>query len=369
MRRWFHQHPELSLKEKETSEKIKEELDKMGIPHEDLKPNYGVVATIQGKDSGKVIAARADIDALPVTEDTGLPFASCNPGVMHACGHDAHAAMLLGVAKVLNEVKDELNGTVKLVFQVSEENGMGYEEILDYFESIGGVDRVIGLHIWSTLPAGEILLIPESVFAGGTGFTCRINGQGGHGARPDLVKDPIKAACDLELKLAAIPTNFYDVLDHSVVSVGQIQSGTMGNIFPSYAEVKGTTRYYKAGGIDAIKEKMQQIADGVGMTYGVKIDVEHNGGVLPVYNAPELIPHARELVDQVEGLKVSPQTDPICAGDDFCYILAKYPGFYGVLGAGAPDSYPQHHAKFDVQESEFRKGAEFMGRYIADYLK
>ena len=369
MRRWFHQHPELSLKEKETSEKSKEELDKMGIPHEALKPNYGVVATIQGKDSGKVIAARADIDALPVTEDTGLPFASCNPGVMHACGHDAHAAMLLGVAKVLNEVKDELNGTVKLVFQVSEENGMGYEEILDYFESIGGVDRVIGLHIWSTLPAGEILLIPESVFAGGTGFTCRINGQGGHGARPDLVKDPIKAACDLVLKLAAIPTNFYDVLDHSVVSVGQIQSGTMGNIFPSYAEVKGTTRYYKAGGIDAIKEKMQQIADGVGMTYGVKIDVEHNGGVLPVYNAPELIPHARELVDQVEGLKVSPQTDPICAGDDFCYILAKYPGFYGVLGAGAPDSYPQHHAKFDVQESEFRKGTEFMGRYIADYLK
>lgn len=164
MRRWFHQHPELSLKEKETSEKIKEELDKMGIPHEDLKPNYGVVATIQGKDSGKVIAARADIDALPVTEDTGLPFASCNAGVMHACGHDAHAAMLLGVAKVLNEVKDELNGTVKLVFQVSEENGMGYQEILDYFESIGGVDRVIGLHIWSTLPAGEILLIPGSEY-------------------------------------------------------------------------------------------------------------------------------------------------------------------------------------------------------------
>ena len=218
MRRWFHQHPELSLKEKETSEKIKEELDKMGIPHEDLKPNYGVVATIQGKDSGKVIAARADI---------------------------------------------ELNGTVKLVFQVSEENGMGYQEILDYFESIGGVDRVIGLHIWSTLPAGEILLIPGSVFAGGTGFTCRVNGQGGHGARPDLVKDPIKAACDLVLKLASIPTNFYDVLDHSVVSVGQIQSGTMGNIFPSYAEIKGTTRYYKTGGVDAIKKIMQQIADGV----------------------------------------------------------------------------------------------------------
>ena len=228
---------------------------------------------------------------------------------------------------------------------------------------------MIGLHIWSTLPAGEILLIPGSVFAGGTGFTCRVNGQGGHGARPDLVKDPIKAACDLVLKLASIPTNFYDVLDHSVVSVGQIQSGTMGNIFPSYAEIKGTTRYYKTGGVDAIKKIMQQIADGVGTTYGVNIEIDHNGGVLPVYNTPELIPHAKELVADVDGLEVSPQTDPICAGDDFCYILNKYPGFYGVLGAGSPDSYPQHHAKFDVKESEFRKGAEFMGRYIADYLK
>lgn len=143
----------------------------------------------------------------------------------------------------------------------------------------------------------------------------------------------------------------------------------MGNIFPSYAEIKGTTRYYKTGGVDAIKKIMQQIADGVGTTYGVNIEIDHNGGVLPVYNTPELIPHAKELVADVDGLEVSPQTDPICAGDDFCYILNKYPGFYGVLGAGSPDSYPQHHAKFDVKESEFRKGAEFMGRYIADYLK
>ncbi len=371
MRRWFHQHPELPLQEKETSAKIKAELEAMGIPYEELKPNYGVVATIQGKDTGRIIAARADVDALPVTEDTGLEFASCTPGVMHACGHDAHAAMLLGVAKVLSQMKDELNGTVKLVFQVAEEIGKGYEEILEYFDSIGGVDRVIGLHIWSTLPQGEILLIPGSVFAGGTGFTCKINGRGGHGARPDLVNDPIKAACDLVLKLSSIPSNFYDVLDHSVVSTGMIQAGTMGNIFPSYAEIKGTTRYYKNGGVDAIRERMDQIAAGVGQTYGVDIEVVHDGGVLPVYNAPELIPHARELVDDVEGLKVSPQTDPICAGDDFCFILDKYPGFYGVLGAGKTDeyNYPQHHAKFDIEETEMRKGAEFMGRYIADYLK
>ena len=369
MRRWFHQHPEVSMQEAETSKKIKEELDKMGIPHEDLKPTYGVVATIKGKEGKKVIAARADIDALPVKEETGLPFASCNEGVMHACGHDAHAAMLLGVAKVLNEIRDELTGTVKLLFQIGEEKGGGWEEIVDYFDHNGGVDRVIGLHIWSTLPAGEILLLPGAIFAGGASFTIDINGQGGHGARPDLVHDPIKAACDLVLKLASIPTNFYDVLDHSVVSVGQIHSGTMGNIFPSDAHMSGTLRYYKKGGKELLLDQIHRMAKGVGITHNVDIQVSNNRGVLPVYNDPELIPHAKELVADVDGLELSTQTDPICAGDDFCYILDKYSGFYGVLGAGSPDSYPQHHAKFDVKESELRKGAEFMGRYIVDYLK
>ncbi len=370
MRRWFHQHPEVSLKEQETSRRIKEELDKMGIPHQDLPPTLGVVATIKGgKPGDKVIAARADIDALPVTEETGLPFASQNQGVMHACGHDAHAAMLLGVAKVLNQIKDELAGTVKLVFQIGEEIGKGWEEVVEHFNATGGVDQVIGLHIWSTLPAGEILLLPGAIFAGGSAFTINIKGQGGHGARPDLTKDPIKAACDLALQLSSIPSNYYDVLDHSVVSVCQIHSGTMGNVFPSTAQLSGTVRFFKKGGREAILAVIERIAKGVAVVHDVDIDMSCSPGVISVYNAPELIPHAKELVQEVEGLTVSPQTDPICAGDDFCYILDRFPGFYGVLGAGAPDAYPQHHSKFDVKESEFRKGSEFMGRYIVDYLK
>ena len=183
-RRYFHQHPELSLKEEETSAKIKDELEQMGIPYEELKPGYGVVGTILGKGGKKRIAARADIDALPVDEDTGLEFASCNSGAMHACGHDAHIAMLLGAAKALNSIKDELNGQVKLIFQSAEEIGLGYQEVLDYLEAIGGVDQIIGIHIWSTLPAGEILLLPGSVFAGGRSFVAKIYGKGGHGARP-----------------------------------------------------------------------------------------------------------------------------------------------------------------------------------------
>lgn len=370
MRRWFHQHPEVSLKEEKTAQRIREELEKMGIPVHPLLPNHGLVAVIKGGKPGKTIVLRADIDALPVKEETGLPFSSENEGVMHACGHDAHIAMLLGAAKTLNSVKDDLKGTVLCLFQVAEEIGKGCDEALAYLKSIGGVDAVIGLHIWSTLPEGEILLLPGAVFAGGIGFTAQVNGQGGHGARPDLVKDPIKAACDLVLKFASIPSNFYDVLDHSVVSVGKFEAGTAGNIFPSVAKFLGTIRFYKPDGGEKISAAMLRMAKGVGESYGVHCDISFQGGVIPVMCNPEMIAQARSLVENVEGLKVSPQTDPICAGDNFGFILREYPGFYGILGAGAKEglAYPQHHCQFDVDEKALRKGAEFMANYAVDFL-
>ena len=187
-RRYFHMYPEVSLKEENTSRMIKQQLDEMGVPYEELPPNHGLVATIQGKSGTKTIGVRADIDALPMQEESDIPYKSKCDGVMHACGHDAHIAMLLGVAKVLNDYKEHLEGTVRLIFQSAEEIGKGYVEVVDYLDRTGGVDRLIGLHIWSTLPAGEILLIPGSVFAGGSGFTITVKGQGGHGARPDLTK-------------------------------------------------------------------------------------------------------------------------------------------------------------------------------------
>lgn len=372
-RRIFHQYPEVSLKEEKTSQRIRAELDKMGIPYEELPPNHGLVATIKGgKPGDKMIGVRADIDALPVTEECDVSYKSKIEGVMHACGHDAHIAMLLGVARVLTDYRENLAGTVKLIFQSAEEIGLGYQEVLDYLDRTGGVDRLIGLHIWGTLPEGEILLIPGSVFAGGSGFTITVKGQGGHGARPDLTRDPIKAACDMVLKMASIPSNMYDVLDHSVVSSCKIESGTLGNIFPDTATILGTTRYYKDGGGEKLIEHINRIGKGVGIAYDVDIDVQIRGGIPPVYNQPELIPRARELVDEIEGLKVSPQQDPICAGDNFGCLLHRYPGFYGVLGAENKEigcSWPQHNTKFNVDESALRKGCEFMASYVADYLK
>lgn len=371
MRRWFHRHPELSLKEKLTSKKIQEELTGMGIPFEVLAPNYGVVATINGEGGeGKKIVLRADIDALPVQEETGLSFASETKGVMHACGHDAHAAMLLGAAYALNQCKKHFAGTVYCLFQVSEENGQGYQEALEYFET-KGIDGFAGLHIWSALPEGDILLIPGTVFAGGYSWKINIHGQGGHGARPDLVHDPIKAACDLVLRLASIPSNFYDVLDHSVVNTGIIQSGTMNNVFPSSAYIEGGMRFYKADGEKKIAECMKKIIRGAEETWQVNCDFEIPGGVPPVINDIKAIEKARLLVNDVDGLAISPQTEPICASDNYGYFLQKYPGFYGILGAGKKDgeNWPQHHCKFDIDEKALRKGSEFMTRYALDFLK
>lgn len=368
-RKWFHRHPEVSFKEEKTSTKIKEELTKLGIPYQPLLPNHGIVATIESGKPGKTLAIRADIDALPVKEETGLSFASENDGVMHACGHDAHIAMLLGTAKALKNLKDQWNGTIKCVFQVAEEIGGGYQEVLEYFQKIGGVDGVIGLHIWGTLPEGQILLLPGAIFAGGLGYHVSICGKGGHGARPDLTYDPIKAACELVLKFSSIPSNYYDVLDHSVVNVGEIKAGTLGNIIPSKANITGGMRWYKPGGSDAILSVMHRMADGVGIANNVKCAITVDGGVPPVINNPEMIQQAKLLVDKINGLRLADQTDPICAGDNYGYLLEKYPGFYGVLGAGRDPMYPQHHSKFDLDEKAFRKGAEFMTRFAIDFLK
>lgn len=243
--------------------------------------------------------------------------------------------------------------------------------MLDYFSSIGGVDGIIGLHIWSAIPEGQILLLPGSVFAGARGFLVDVHGRGGHGARPDLAIDPIKAACDLILKFAAIPSNYYDVLDYSVVYTGLIQAGTLGNIVPEIAHTNGGLRYYKPGGDEIIWEKMENISRGIEDIYGVKVDLILRGGVPPVNNNPEMIARAKELLGSVNGLRLADQTEPICASDNYGYLLQAYPGFYGILGGGKPgqEVFPQHHSKFDIDEKALRKGSEFMTRYAVDFLK
>ncbi len=370
LRRWFHERPERSLEEEKTAGKIREELDRMGIPRQDLPPGHGVIGVIRGGKRGKTIALRADTDALPVFERTGLPFASRNEGVMHACGHDAHIAMLLGAAGALNDRRDQLNGTVLCVFQPAEEIGQGHQEVLAYFDSVNKPDAVIGLHIWSLIPRGQILLLPGPVFAGVTSYTVTIHGRGGHGGRPDLVMDPVKAACELVLKYAAIPSNFHDVLDPCVVNVGHMEAGTAGNVFPSQAKIHGSLRWLKPGGEEEILAVMKRMARGVGDIYGVTCELDCIASIPPVRNDAGLIRMALGLLDRVEGLCPADQAEPVFAGDNMSFYLEKYPGFYGILGGGKTRGpvYPHHHESFDLDEAALCKGAEFMAVFAEDFL-
>ncbi|OON93293.1 MAG: hypothetical protein ATN31_06640 [Candidatus Epulonipiscioides saccharophilum] len=384
LRRWFHMHPEVSFNEENTSKKIQEELDKIGIPYESnfqnsLRPNekeYSIIATIEGMlSSNKKLGIRADFDGLPIKEETGLPFCSINEGIMHACGHDAHAAMLLGVAKILWNNKDKIAGTVKLLFQAAEEVGgeSGVKPIIDELETTGGIDNVIGIHIWSAIPSGQIVLKNETIFAGCGSIKYLITGKGGHGARPDLVHDPIKAGCDLVNNLSRIPSNFYNVLDNSVVAICQFESGSLGNIFPTTAKLRGGFRYFTPGGEVDLRNAIRRVAQATELLHNVKIEVIENAeeeGLTPIYNTPELIEPARKLIENIDGLELSPQNTPISASDNFCKLIDKYPGFYAILGAAKPDEeiYPQHNSKFDINEKVLIKGCEFLVKYALNYF-
>lgn len=371
-RKWFHQHPELSLQEKETSKRICEILSELNVEYEVIKPNYGIIATVCGRlGEGKNIVLRADIDALPVVEDTELEYKSLNCGVMHACGHDAHIAMLLGAVRVIKRNEDKFSGTVKFLFQVAEEIGKGCDEIIEYLKKDNKDYIFGGLHIWSTIEEGEIVLLPGAIFAGGCGFNIDIVGRGGHGARPDLVNDPIKAACDLVNQMSMIPSNYYDVLDHSVVSICKIEAGTAGNIFPSNAKLSGSFRFYKVEALEKIKNIIERIARGVGITHNVECKVNYLGSVPPIINNDKLISMAKNVVGTIEGLEVSKQTDPISASDNYGFFIEEYDGIYAVIGGGkkGEEVYPQHHPKFDIDNSALVKGSEFLCKFALKYLE
>jgi amidohydrolase len=391
-RREFHEHPELSFRETWTSGRIQEELKKMGIPF-DLVPNSdnverlqtfgipkeaaGALLNVVGRIEGtkpasgppRRFAQRADIDALPVKEETGLPVASSSVGLLHACGHDAHAAMLLGAASVLNECRDSFSGTLYLCFQSAEEIGGGAPQIAEYLRGKGGVDGIAALHIWGTLPTGQFLIREGATMSGFSAFRITLKGKGGHGSRPDLVKDPVKAACDLTLKLSSIPSNFYDVMDNCAIHVCMVNAGTAANIFPETALILGGARYFKKEGNAKIKEAMETIAEGVGKVWGVDIKIDYMPAMIPIVNDRDLAQLGLEAVFETDGLEAPPSPEPIAASDNFCFLSDVFPGLYGFLGgAKKGEAWEQHNSHFDIDESVMVKGSEFLCRCALNFL-
>ncbi len=371
MRREFHMYPEISFEETRTSQRICEELEKINIPYQ-VVGDRNIVGFIEGGKPRKKIAIRADIDALPIQEETNLPYASKNPGIMHACGHDGHAATLLGVAHILNECKKNLCGTVVLCFQVAEEVGGGAMQIVNYLEEQGGVDRAIALHYMGHMETGTVSIADGPIIAGVGGFKIGITGRSGHGSRPDLSINPLPAACEILLRIMAIPTNRHSPFDTCVVSPCKIVGGSANNIIPEQCEIAGNVRFFRYGDAERLMDTIGQIAETIAASYGCKAELFHKKQMgLPTVNHPESAAFGREIAEKL-GLQVYTPSHPDMGSEDFCWFLKAFPGFYAIVGSKSNmpgTSSTAHNCKYDIDEKALSIGAKLLATCALQYLQ
>ena len=368
LRRYFHENPELSWEEVNTSKRIRKELEEMNIPYELVK-DIGVIGHIKGKGEGKRLGIRADIDALPVKEETGLSFASKNEGVMHACGHDAHISILLG--KILNELKDEFKGEILIIFQPAEEyiqdSGAKY---LSQVPEIKSLDRIIGLHIWGDIDSGSASLNEGPIMASADTFDIYIKGISGHGASPNKSIDPIIAGSMVVNALQTIVSRENDPLEPQVISVTAFNSGNSKNVIPETAHLEGTTRSFNNDLRSKYKSEMQRVLEGVAITTRAEIKLDYHDGTPATVNEKESTEMGIEVAKEVFKDGFIEDYPQLMGGEDFAKYLLNIPGCFLLLGgAGKKGKIAQHNEKFDIDEDALKLGVEYFVKYAIKYLK
>lgn len=373
LRRDFHRHPELAFQEERTSRKVQEELARLSIPFQVLD-DHCVVGTILGGGAGKgskTLAIRADMDALPIQEEAEVPFRSLLEGVMHACGHDGHTAMLLGTAALLKKTQPHLQGTVKLCFQSAEEVVGGAPIIVKHLKSQGGVDQAIAAHLWAELDSGRLSAQPGVRMASVDYFLLKVEGRGGHGARPDLSVDPIKPLCQAVLNISAIPATLATPLEPCLVHVGRIEGGTVANVFPQSAMAHGGIRAFSEATRDKVMALIPDIAQAAAGAWGATARVKYIAGAPMVRNDPEAVALAQEVLGET-GLFAAGGLDPLTASENFGLFLQAFGGFMCFIGIRNPKkglTYAHHHPKFGIDEDVLHKGAAFFASYAQAYLR
>ena len=369
-RRYFHENPELSWHEFNTSKKVQEELERMGIPFE-TGCETAVIGTIQGKNPGPVLGIRADMDALPIEEKTNLSFSSKNAGVMHACGHDAHTAILLGTAKVLNEMKADLKGTVKLIFQPAEESiGKSGAKCVVSMDGAKDIDRIIALHVMTTTPTGKALLKGGPLMASSDTFEINITGKGGHGAMPSLSVDPIVAGALAVTALQTFVSRENDPSNTSVLTVASFKSGDAPNVIPETARLTGTTRTVSNDVRTGIEGKMRRILDGIALTTRTEIELKYNLGSPATINDKKASAMGEAILADILGDGFTNDFPTAMGSEDFSEFLAKIPGCMAFIGAAVEGKeYPHHNEKFVINEEALEIGVKFFVRYALEYLK
>ncbi|MEA5060714.1 MAG: amidohydrolase [Clostridia bacterium] len=378
MRRDLHRIPEVGTDLPMTRAYVCKKLDELGVPYRLFKQDSGLVATIQGGKPGKVIALRADMDALPIHEETGLPFASEHPGCMHACGHDTHMAMLLATAQVLNAHKAEIPGTVKLLFQTGEEIAKGAKiAVAEGALKDPEVDAVFGTHIGSIIgkdiPTGTFIVTPGCSMASFDKYIIKIKGMGCHGSTPEKGIDPILVGSNIVMALQEIVSREIAATRPKVLTVGQFHAGFAYNVIPTEAVIEGTIRALEEEVRLYIARRIKEISQSIATAYKAECEVEMVWGAPPVTNDDEMAALAARAAKKVlgENMVITSVPAPNMGGEDFAYFLAEKPGAFMFLSSANPAKHtdiPHHNPKFDVDEDVMWEGAAVFAAIVEEFL-
>jgi amidohydrolase len=362
-RRHLHQHPEVSFHEHGTAEYIFGVL--AAIPELELsRPTAtSVVARLVTGRPGRTVAVRADIDALPIEEENDVPYRSTIRGAMHACGHDGHTAIALGLATLLAAHREELSGEIRLVFQHAEELAPGGAEELVQAGVMDGVDEVIGLHLWASMPFGRIGLVSGPAMAAPDTFQCTITGKGGHAAIPHDTIDPIAVGAQVVTALQQVVSRMTDPLDPVVLSITQFIAGTAFNVIPNSAYLAGTVRTFDVALRRQMPQRMERLIKGITEGFGATYNFTYELGYRPVVNDPDLTERLAGVVTRTFGDDVLDPMRPSMGGEDFSAYQQRAPGVFAFVGAGNVEqgiTFPHHHPRFDIDERSLDLGLRYL---------
>jgi amidohydrolase len=373
LRRDFHSYPELGRNEIHTSQKVAEALQNLGLEIKLNTETHSVIGMLRGGQPGKTVALRADMDALPLQEDTGLPFASRNPGVMHACGHDGHTAMALGAAAVLSEIRDTLRGNVKFLFQPAEELAPegGAKRMIEE-GALEGVDAIFGLHVWPSLKVGKIGFSRGALMASSDPFTVKIQGKASHASQPQNGIDATLVASQLVCALQGIVSRRVDPQDAAVITIGEFHSGTTYNIMSGEAHLRGTVRSLSREVRDHMEGYISSMVEGVCRAYGAKGILSYEYGYPTLINDPDMVELAQtSAVSRLGEACVLTVEKAALGGEDFARYLEKIPGAFLWLGCTPADAdtfYPIHNPKFFLDEQCLELGVVTLAGIAQDFL-
>jgi amidohydrolase len=372
-RRFLHERPELAFQEHETARFVAERLQQLGLEVRTGVGKTGVVGLLRGGKPGPTLLMRADMDALPILEQNDVPYRSRTEGKMHACGHDAHTAIMLGVARVLAQTREELPGTVKFVFQPAEEIGQGAAAMIaDGVLDDPAVDAACGLHIWQDVPAGKVGVSSGPVMAASDDFTATIRGKGGHAAMPDTTVDATLIACQIVVGLQQIVSREISPLQPAVVTVGTFQAGTATNVIASEAVFTGSVRSFDPAVRRSLAERIPAFIQAMALSMRAEAMVDYRLGTPPVTNDPAFSDLVQRAAVEVVG-EENILTNVVTTGsEDMSLFLEAAPGCYFFIGSRDEASgkiYGHHHPRFDVDEDVFAIGVEMLVRSALGYLQ